>query len=64
MAYELVLMERRDGVGLVTMNRPKALNALSAQLIAEIEAALTSSTRTRPRRHGADRLGPGLCRGC
>ena len=37
MAYELVLMERHDGVGLVTMNRPKALNALSAQLIAEIQ---------------------------
>jgi enoyl-CoA hydratase len=41
MAYETVLVERRGAVGLVTMNRPKALNALSAQLIAEIEAALS-----------------------
>jgi enoyl-CoA hydratase len=41
MAYETVLVERRGTVGLVTMNRPKALNALSAQLIAEIEAALS-----------------------
>jgi enoyl-CoA hydratase len=41
MAYETVLVERRGAVGLVTMNRPKALNALSAQVIAEIEAALS-----------------------
>jgi enoyl-CoA hydratase len=32
--------ERRDRVGLVTLNRPKALNALCAQLIAELEQAL------------------------
>jgi enoyl-CoA hydratase len=41
MAYETVLVERRGAVGLVTMNRPKALNALSAQVIAEVEAALS-----------------------
>jgi enoyl-CoA hydratase len=41
MAYETVLVERRGAVGLVTMNRPKALNALNTQLIAEIEAALS-----------------------
>ena len=45
MAYELVLVERHGAVGLVTMNRPKALNALSAQLIAEIEAALSELDR-------------------
>src|SRR3954451_23502850 len=41
MAYETVLVERRGAVGLVTMNRPKAFNALSAQVIAESEAALS-----------------------
>ena len=41
MAYELVQVERRDEVGLVIMNRPKALNALNAQLIDEIEAGLS-----------------------
>ena len=33
MAYETVLVERRGAVGLVTMNRPKALNALGAQVM-------------------------------
>jgi enoyl-CoA hydratase len=40
MAYETILVERRGRVGLVTLNRPKALNALNAQLIGELEAAL------------------------
>ena len=40
MAYETILVERRGRVGLITLNRPKALNALNARLIAEIDAAL------------------------
>jgi enoyl-CoA hydratase len=40
MSYETILVERRGAVGLITLNRPKALNALSDQLIAEIDAAL------------------------
>jgi enoyl-CoA hydratase len=40
MTYETILVEKRDRVGLVTLNRPKALNALCAQLIAELEQAL------------------------
>jgi enoyl-CoA hydratase len=40
MAYETILVERRGRVGLVTLNRPKALNALNAQLIGELEAVL------------------------
>ena len=42
MAYETLLVETRGAVGLVTLNRPKALNALNAQVIAEIEQALTA----------------------
>jgi enoyl-CoA hydratase len=38
-AYENILAERRGTVGLITLNRPKALNALNAALIAEIGAA-------------------------
>jgi enoyl-CoA hydratase len=41
MAYETILIERRERVGLVTLNRPKALNALNARLIAETDQALT-----------------------
>jgi enoyl-CoA hydratase len=40
MAYENILTERRGRVGIVTLNRPKALNALCAALIAELGQAL------------------------
>ncbi|CAG9183157.1 enoyl-CoA hydratase [Cupriavidus respiraculi] len=40
MAYETILVETRDRVGLVTLNRPKALNALNDTLMDELGAAL------------------------
>jgi len=40
MSYEFVTVERRDRVGLVTLNRPKQLNALNAQLMQELGKAL------------------------
>lgn len=40
MAYETLLVETRGPVGLITLNRPKALNALNGQVIAELNAAL------------------------
>jgi enoyl-CoA hydratase len=40
MAYENIIAEKKDRIGLITLNRPKALNALSAALIAELEQAL------------------------
>ncbi len=40
MAYDNIIVEIRGGVGLVTFNRPKALNALSAGLIADLVNAL------------------------
>jgi enoyl-CoA hydratase len=40
MAYETLLVETRGKVGLVTLNRPQALNALNATLIAELNQAL------------------------
>ncbi len=40
MAYEHILVETRGAVGLVTLNRPEALNALCAALIEELAAAL------------------------
>ncbi|USI71830.1 enoyl-CoA hydratase-related protein [Sphingomonas morindae] len=38
MTYETLLVERHDAVTLVTLNRPKALNALNSQVLAELLA--------------------------
>jgi len=40
MSYEFILVERRGRVGLVTLNRPKQLNALSPKLMQELGRAL------------------------
>jgi enoyl-CoA hydratase len=40
MNYQNILVETRDRVGLVRLNRPKALNALNDQLMDELGAAL------------------------
>jgi len=39
MAYENVLVEKRDGIGYVTINRPKVLNALSIKTVKELTDA-------------------------
>jgi enoyl-CoA hydratase len=39
-SYENILVDRKGAVGIITLNRPKALNALSAGLIADLGAAL------------------------
>jgi enoyl-CoA hydratase/carnithine racemase len=41
MAYEFIIRESLDGVGLVTLNRPEKLNALSFDLMREVDDALT-----------------------
>src|SRR5258705_12759366 len=40
MTYELIKVERKERVGLVTLNRPKQLNALNPQLMQELGKAL------------------------
>lgn len=40
MAFETILVEKRDAVAIVTLNRPKQLNALNNQLVAELGKAL------------------------
>ena len=40
MTYETLLVEKRDAVTLITLNRPQALNALNSQVLADLIAAL------------------------
>ena len=42
MSYATILVETRGRVGLITLNRPEALNALSPQLVDELVAAATT----------------------
>jgi enoyl-CoA hydratase len=39
MTFETILVEQRDAVTLITLNRPQALNALNSQVLAELIAA-------------------------
>src|SRR5258708_9132423 len=41
-SLQTIIVERRDRVGLITLNRPKSLNALNGQLAIETLAALKS----------------------
>lgn len=45
MPYEMILTETRGRVGLITLNRPKALNALNNQLMRELMDALEAFDR-------------------
>ena len=40
MSHEYILVERRDAVGIITLNRPKALNALNHALMGEVATVL------------------------
>ena len=40
MSYQSILVETRAAVGLITLNRPEAMNALNSALIGEVARAL------------------------
>ncbi|MFC7048111.1 enoyl-CoA hydratase [Emcibacter nanhaiensis] len=40
MSYEMILVDRKEPVGLITLNRPEALNALNGKLMDEMTKAL------------------------
>ena len=43
MAYETLIVETADGVALIRLNRPEALNALNSRLLEELIAALDAA---------------------
>jgi enoyl-CoA hydratase len=45
MAYENLLWDVKDGVGFLTFNRPKALNALNSRTLAELDQLLQAEAR-------------------
>src|SRR5512147_799719 len=46
MTYEMILSETRGRVGLITLNRPQAMNALNNQLVRELMDALEAFDKT------------------
>lgn len=40
MSYETILLERKEGIGYLTLNRPKVFNAINEQMIQETRKAL------------------------
>jgi enoyl-CoA hydratase len=50
MSFETILVETRGAVTLVTLNRPKALNALNSQVLADLTAAFADYERDATQR--------------
>jgi enoyl-CoA hydratase/carnithine racemase len=42
MTYEHILLDREDGVGIITLNRPEVLNAMNRKLVSELSDAMNT----------------------
>ena len=58
MTYESLIVEQRDAVTLITLNRPQALNALNSQVLKDLSAAF-SAYDADPTQHCAVLTGSG-----
>ena len=45
MGYETIVVSQRDGVSVLTLRRPEVLNAMSFQLVTELEQAVDSAEK-------------------
>jgi len=45
MSYETILLERKEGIGYLTLNRPKVFNAINEQMIQEMRKAVEELDR-------------------
>lgn len=45
-SYENLIFEEKEGIGFIKMNRPKALNALSKELLIELEQVIEYAEKT------------------
>ena len=50
--YKSIIVDRDERVGIVTLNRPKELNALNFQLVSELANALEELDRDGDTLHG------------
>ena len=63
MSYETIIVETRGKVGLITLHRPQALNALNATLLREVNQALDGfDSNRRVGLHRHHRFRKGICR--
>ena len=64
MTYKNILVEKTDGVGVITLNRPDAMNALSQALMEEMTSALDDFEAAVAAGHAAGGVRGALMRRC
>ncbi len=63
MSYETIQVEMRDAVGVITLNRPASLNALTTEVGQEFQAAVAEVQRTGARAIVLTGAGRAFCAG-